>query len=479
MINKHGKFAMIISLLLCILLLVGCATEMTEQETKEVIPMEAEESVAVSFSSIGGSDVMPISGYYGPYATYFSADANVPPNFISDEYFKAIAEAGLNLISYTTLNYSSNPEMVEEMLDLCEKYGIGMFVTDNDVLNTVGKEGVTATDVSEQIVNYSDHPAFCGMYLVDEPRTGYYGRGSRYVNEYKELARIFQDDLGLSCYINLFPVWNMEQEKEHYEQYVEECIAELQPKVLMWDNYPFDKGKTKDDLYEYFYNMDVMRRNAEKNKIPFWCFIQAGSQWNDDKAYFESETPYYPNEGQFNWNVNTCLAYGVQGIQYFPLVQPMHFAYAGSSDNPEWDFNRNGIFGAFGNKTQWYNFAQKINQHIGAIDEVLMKSVNKGIIVCGEDAKKDMELSTYIIESGEFQELMSVSGDAFVGCFNYGGKTALYVVNYDMEHAQKIILNLNKSHDIKMIQNAETSYVNAKNLQLDMAAGEGVLVVIE
>ena len=32
---------------------------------------------------------------------------------------------------------------------------------------------------------------------------------------------------------------------------------------------------------------------------------------------------------------------------------------------------------------------------------------------------------------------------------------------------------------MKVVQNAETSYVKGKNLTLDLAAGEGALVVIE
>ena len=84
-----------------------------------------------------------------------------------------------------------------------------------------------------------------------------------------------------------------------------------------------------------------------------------------------------------------------------------------------------------------------------------------------------------LIESGKFQELQKVTGDTMVGCFNYNGKTALYVVNYDMEYAQKITLELNASHNIAMIQEAETNYVKGQTIPLDLAAGEGVLLVIE
>ena len=467
----------IVTLFLVAAMLVGCSPEETEaQNIVKVTPMEKEASRALSFSFLGGQDVMPITGYYGPYSAYVSKDGNLFPNYVSDEIMKMFADAGINLIVYSDMSYSSTPDLVQQYLELGEKYNIGIFVTDGNVLNKVGDTEVSAAEVADQVTNYADYSAFCGMYLVDEPRTAYYmpGDTTKYISNYKNLAKVLQYDLDLTCYMNMFPVWNLKTSKDKYEQYVKEFCETLNPKVLMWDNYPFSSSE---GLEVYFYNMNLMREYAEKNNIPFWAFIQAGAQWNDEMINFDSKTPYFPNENQFNWNVNTCLAFGAQGIQYFPLVQPAHFAYAEST---EWDFERNGIIGAAGNKTMWYNFAQNINKHIEVIDGVLMNSVNKGVIITGEQAKKDMELAmSCVIESGAFQELQSVTGDAMVGCFNYNGKTALYVVNYSMKYAQQITLNLNDTHDVTVMQNAETSYVKTKNLQLDMAAGEGVLVVIE
>lgn len=475
--NRHYRgIKTVIVLLLCVAMLIGCSkNEVSQsQEVKTVTAMEPESSRAISMSFLGGKDVMPITGYFGPYPSHTSRDGDVFPNYISDEFMEMFADAGINLIVYSNLTYSNNPELVKEYLDLGEKYGIGIFVNDSNVLDYAGNDDISAAKIGEEVANYCDHPAFCGMYVVDEPTTPYYqpGDGTRYISKYEDLAKILQYDLNLVCYMNLLPVWNMETKQEAYEKYLQEFCDTVKPKVLMWDKYPFSSN---DGLEVYFYNMGLIREHAEKNNIPFWAFIQAGSQWNDDKKYFDSELPYYPNQSQFNWNVNTSLAFGAQGIQYFPLIQPVHFAYAAST---EWDFQRNGIIGAIGNKNQWYYYAQSINKHIGAIDEVLMNSVSKGIIVSGEQAKKDTELTKCVIDSGQFQELMSMSGDAMVGCFNYNGKTALYVVNYDMEYAQKITLNLNEAHDVQIIQNAETSYVNGQNVQLDMAAGEGVLVVI-
>ena len=66
-----------------------------------------------------------------------------------------------------------------------------------------------------------------------------------------------------------------------------------------------------------------------------------------------------------------------------------------------------------------------------------------------------------------------------VGCFNYRGKSAFYVVNYDNFYSQKIKLDFLDNYNMKIVQKAEESYVKADSLTLTMNAGEGVLIVIE
>ena len=472
-----NKMKSLLSVLLCIVLCAGCATSQGQKVSSDAVVMEKEESKAVSCSFIGGKDVMPIGGYIGPYIHSYSSDGNVFPEYITDEYYKKIADAGINLIVYSFTDYASAPEAVVKNLELCEKNGIGFFVTDGNVTGKIEQDEITVEEVAAQIVNYSDYEAFCGLYMVDEPQATYYsmGDGTRLLQKYEKLADIVHNELDILTYCNAFPINDLSKNKENYEKYVTEFCDTLQPKVLMWDYYPFDKYR-EGDMKVYFYNMNLMREKAEERNIPFWAYIQAGSQWNDSFEELPSTKPYYPNEYQFNWNVNTCLAFGAQGIQYFPLMQPYQFSLA---ENGGWDFERNGILGAMGNKNQWYFYAQNINKHIGAIDEVLMNSVNKGIIVTGEQAKSDVGSIKFLIESGTFHQLQTISGDAMVGCFNYNGKTALYVVNYSMENAQKITLGFDAEQNVRMIQNAETSYVKGNNLTLDMAAGEGVLLVLE
>ena len=461
---------------LCVTLLTGCATN-GSKITNENYTMEKEQSNAVSYDVIGGKDVMPIGGFHGPYPLELSENGNAFPDYITDEYFKMIAEAGINLLPWNNIDYSTSTALHEKYLDLAAKYKIGVYVSDSAILNKIGKETVTAEELAIEVAKYSDHPAYCGLYLIDEPKTPYYMANHRnnFLSEYAVMSPLLQQELGVDCYTNLFPIHEFDKNKEAYEQYVQDFIDTLQPQKLIFDFYPFDKFR-EGKMDVFFWNMDVVRDAAQKRDLPYWGAIQAGAQWNDDSAYFDSETPYYPNKSQFDWSVNAHLAFGVQGLIYFPLIQPLAYAYAESTP---WDFERNGMIGVIGNKTQWYYYAQEINQHIAAIDEVLMNSVHKGIIVSGEQAKKDMSLTTCVMEDGTFHQLRSVSGDAMVGCFNYNGKTALYVVNYSMECAQNITLKFDGRQNIRMIQNTETSYVAAKTLKLDMAAGEGVLVVLE
>ena len=434
--------------------------------------MKQEKSRAIAIPFIGGKNVMPITGYFGPYPHDYEGF----PDYFTDDIFKKIADAGINLIVRFAADYHTQPELVEKALSLGEKYGVGVFVSDDSIVEGGGAQTLTAEVAAQKIEAYKGRKAFCGMYVVDEPTATYFcdTDGSRVIAKYERPSKILQQDLEQFCYINLLPIYNFETEtRVNYERYVNEFCDTLQPKVVMWDMYPFDKSR-EGKMEVYFYNMDVIRKAADERNLPFWAFVQAGSQWNDGWNEFEVTTPYFPNEGQFNWNVNTSLAFGAQGIQYFPLVQPYQFTMT-----KEGDYECNGIIGAMGNKTQWYYYAQTINQHIKAIDEVLMNSMHKGVIASGEQAKKDLEFTTCVIESENFNELQSVSGDALVGCFNYQGKTALYVVNHSFEYAQSVKLTFGSVQTLQLIQKAKETDAKTSEITLDMAPGEGVLIVIQ
>lgn len=441
--------------------------------------MKKEKLNTMYYDLIGGKDVMPIMAFYGPRDHYWAKDMekDISPDMFTDEYFKMFAECGVNIITYSNTDYSEHPDLMKKNLDLAAKYGMGHYVLD-DVLQKYAQEEPDNLDrIEKRVEEYRHHPAFCGIHVVDEPTIeGYRPNVNKDIINYAEEVSMLQK-LDIRCFAAFLPLYGLYEVdgmQELYHHYLEEYCRVFNPEILIYDHYPFtDVGATRLDIY--FWNMSVVREHAMKHDLPFGVCIQAGGQWNDHLGHFDS-VPYYPNQGQFDWNVNTCLAMGAKQIEYFPLVQPYHFAWA---ETKQFDFDRNGLIGADGRKTQWYYYAQKINKHIAAIDEVLMNSVDKGLVVSSEKAKEDLRATNCVIESGTFEELTAVSGEAFVGCFNYEGKTALYVVNYDMESEQEIRLEFNRVCSVSITKNAENSCATGETLMLDMAPGEGVLVVID
>ena len=453
-------------------------------------------SKAVSVGYIG-DDTMPITGYNGPYVVSNTNDTMLYPDYITDAYFKMIADSGVNVIMSNNLDYKHYPLQVKKALQLGEKYGVGIYVQDSTILDMTSK-----SDVEAQIANYKEYESFVGMYLVDEPGTDTFNGNDRNVAKYQTIAGIL-DELEVLTYVNLFPVVNADDrsfwdkitgqedilsdnEKNVYSAYVSEVNSTLKPAVLMWDYYPFavepnEDGTRADQVTtthpEYFWNMGEIRRQAQADNKPFWAYVQAGANWNDNGDYFNTKV-YAPTEGQFKWNMNTALAFGAQGIQYFPLIQPYHFAYG--TDATHWDFERNGLIGAFGNPTQWYDYAQAANAHVGAMDHILMNSYNEKIIAIGS-AVSDTSEANGVVTTVSYNELAGATGNALIGCFNYQGKTALYVVNYDYDNAGTVTLKFSSDKSITKIENAETTKLTTSNKQLalSMEAGEGILLVIE
>lgn len=471
---KHNIWKRILSSALCVSLLVGLSGCAMKTSKVEIEPMEAEESYALSFDFIGGKDVMPVGGFYGPYTAAYAPNAQPLPDFYTDEYAADIAAAGVNLIVYSPSDWSGSEG--QKMLDLGEKHGIGVFINDHSIYNMKGKDNELSVEViSEKVAQYRNHPAFCGMYLKDEPGgLTYWTKGAgENIDDYAPLAKVLHEDLGVEHYTNLIRI-NTKEDTEDYEGYIKEYCEKLSPSFVCFDLYPFDDGNTRNI---YLYNMALVRDGAMQYNLPFWTYIAAGTYWDDDVKGIIAGEPK-PLEGQFDWSINSALAFGTQGLNYFMIIQPQFFSL--TPDSEVFDFERNGFFGARGNKNRWYFYAQDIAKQIQAVDGVLMNSVSKGVIASGKEATTDVaDCKNIVIKEGTWRELAGVEGNTIVGCFNYQGKSAFYVVNHDCEYAQDITLDFYDSYNLQVIQDGETKYVNTDSLTLQMKAGDGALIVVQ
>lgn len=436
-------------------------------------------------------DVMPIGGFFGPYRVTVNKENYEVQTFdyLTDDIFDKIQKLGINLITYTENNYVTSTADVIKQLELAEAYGIDVYLKDSRITTSnYGKE-----QVASAISDYIQYNSFKGFAVIDEPTTDYYGTTTTHtISKYAPLASAFNGYCNLIGSVNLNPkTWSLMPNgkldilkvDDAYERYVEEYLTSCNPKVLSMDYYVFDQPSQWKTKEGYFDNLEVMRVNALEHGVTFWNFIQAGKSFSS--TIKEPTTNNMPTEGQLLWNVNTSLAYGAKGIQYFTLIQPHYFAYEKTKNEDGsytygYDFKRNGLIGANGVETSWYPWAAKANKQIAAVDEVLMHTTSQDVLVVGMTAQKETgkSASQESLIKYDLDSIEAPSG-AVVGAFDYRGKTAFYVVNYDYENPQTVTLNFDGSKQYSVISATTNSQSFSQTCALDLEKGGAALVVVE
>lgn len=495
--------------------LVGCQSKpavtkryvdgMTYHETTK---REAETYYSLSYDAIGGDEVMPIGGFYGPYASGGSVDGHNFPNFVSEKYFQYLEDAGINLLVYSRdfWTYQGGNANLTEALDLAEAHHMGYFVYVDWIANQLGQHMAPSdatsiplaqddgkeilADVIDEVSDSGKRKAFVGVHGMDEPFPKQFDSISLFSKTFYEICQ--EKGYSYDIFYNSLGRWNGENNffgagpSMNYESYMEQYFDEITPRMFSCTQYPFTSESTEESalVSPLYYGLDANRYTANKYHVPFWRMLQAGGQHNDAAAWIPSVDPY-PSEGETLYDVNLALAYGAKAIQYFPLIQPLYYAY---KTGGTYDFdNRCGLIGADGNLTRWYYYAKRANAQIQAIDHVLMKSANDGVLVHGDtarhyivdEAQKESSFGA-VLEGESYRELSSISGgDCVVGCFDYKGGTALYVVNYNRKEKADITLHFDRDdYRYTVTQRAESVDVVGNAVPLRLDAGEGALIVL-
>lgn len=472
----------------------------------------AEEIVAkyytdsLTYDYLGGNSVMSIGGFYGPYS-----DAT-----LTDDVFQLIADSGINLITYSGIDAASDANRLQQGLALAEKYGIGMFVTDSR-LNTIVKDEngevsehttvVSAEELAALMATYSAYDSFLGITIVDEPKgsatwendthdeqesefsDSYYKR----YQYYEAIAEALKPYGNITSYINLHGSQSVD--KGEFYNYVSSIGEDVD--VLSFDTYLYFEDNTYpllklNRLSSYLESLDTIRQVGLEQGKPFWSYVQAGTDYRSNDEDNGATLGYY-TEADTLWIVNTSLAYGAKGIQYFPLLQPEYFGYDTTSESG-YDYDRNGLIGFNNEANRNYAMVQKANKQIAAIDDVLMNANSAGVIVTGS-AATDMATAaltrgydfTGVIEkknntyTAMLNNVTSGNGGAMVGVFDYQGYEAYYVVNYDRTEgaSQNITLALNGNAKYRVIADAVTTSGEGNSISLTVPSGAGVLVVLE
>ena len=456
---------------------VGSDSSASHGGSSSSSPVSPGEPETVDFSTYG-SRWLPSHDYktmpVGAYNSIPPAKDGYNKNFLTDEeIFKAYAEAGVNTMMGLTDYIGLNQKDVQTALDYCYDYGLSYLIA-----YAGAGEVKDASSVRSTLAQVMYHDSFGGIMLYDEPGRVQFENLSTARGVFEEVLEEAGDKL---YHVNLFPTYATQRqlwyrnddgtplEKTYtYEQYLDDFMEIYNPQVLSYDFYPIDRA-FPELSNGYFENMSVIRAAALEANIPFWTFIQTCSFYTGQRL---------PSEAELLWNVNTCLAYGAKGIQYFCGVNPMG-NFTGS------------IFDREGNKTEMYDIVKSAGKMISAVDEVLMCSKSEGLLLAGVMPQLNRGEARMTIPEEDlvdsYKELLSAEANhALIGCFDYNGKTALYVVNNAIADdtivgctaADTVKLNFEGSISGYTLNGEEKKEFSASSVSFDLGAGEGMLVVL-
>jgi len=380
-----------------------------------------------------------------------------PASEATEARYAEIREAGFTFVIGLTEYGEGGGEAIGRALDAAAANGLGYIVHDPELKRLEPREA-SEDELRRRVAPFAGHPAYRGHLLKDEPSAP----------EIDDLA--FVKELYLRAapeglaYVNLFPRHAApELLQADYAEYVEKFMRVYKPQVLSYDHYPFlDAGNTHfagDRITEdYYANLETIRDASVRYDTPFWLFVQT-------LAF--NGTHRDPTEAEIRWQVNTSLAFGAKGIQYFTYWTP--------EDGRE-KFG-DAIIGRDGKRTRHYGEAREINRELAALGPELASLKSAGVLFGGEHPVAAVD------SIDGFPPLEAIEGDAVViGCFtDPDGLPALFVANgsYEDEAETTLVLTGDSCRRAEIVgarsRNA-SELSGVSRLRLSLAPGEGKLV---
>lgn len=421
------------------------------------------------------SGEMFLSGYIGPRPSYVRNGEVVWEPYEDGQIFQALADAGLNYM-VDELNFAGDSQVyAEKALEYSEEVGLMYFMAAYDVMRVSNQTMGTDEEVKSKLQELYQYDSFGGLFLIDEPSATSYP----FIKECIDKLNQIEAELGytdLEPHINLLPpiagaerLSGVAGSGISWEEYIR-GLSNTGISYLSFDMYPICGLFTNKVMANWFTTLGTMNRVAiEEGKPWIGCVQVGGGSW----AYGTIDQRV-TTEGELKWDVNTMLAFGAKGLIYYLTVSPPFWA---DKEGVEEQKNSHSIINAYGEKTEFYDYVKEINAHVSAMDHVLMNCDYKGVIVTGDTPC--VHYGKDLIKSNSFRGLSDVTGNALVGCFDYNGKTALFVVNNSITEEGEISLTFDHKYNMKVTQDAVTRTENGNGLTLHLGIGESALVVLE
>ena len=460
--------------------------------------------------------IIPIGAYCSPMPP--KGDY---PNKITEEQYKAVKDAGIDIIyAHSEVMNSPTEEYAFLSLDLAEKTGLTVFVRDE-----IAKEYVALGDkddkpfklLTEQekcdlderfkksLLRYCNHKAFGGISFWDEP-------GYDSFEGIKRAKDVFDSVCpGKNFYVNMYPYYispaqyqfgywcNKEKAKatnphfdvveggkniDRYEFLYDSYIEQVGPDIFSYDAYPFCTfGSANTAIHEVLWELpQFLHAREEENGTPFAVFLQAGGMWEG------STHVRIPTYAEISLGVGVPLLYGAKVLQVFPYSYP--------NDWLNDDVAQAGLIDRYGEKTRIYYDYQKVFSFVRAMQGELVKSKLKGIIKsgkyenglpCDEELKKiawsecifNGELSKKCsceITSCKGVEKIESDVQCLTGVLDVDGKDGFFVVNNSATSCANYTIQFNNQVSCLIIQDGERKEVVTDKVTLSLSEGAFALI---
>ncbi len=371
------------------------------------------------------------------------------PKHFTDENFKIMKEAGLDLLIFWNI-HSGRHNL--KLLDMAHKFDMKVIPIDKKLYEMVSNKNISLNEsiVKEAVFQYKGHPALAAYGLKDEPNAELFERIAtvkKWIKKYDPQTPIF---------VNLFPSYATGQQlgttpsdelgTSSYYEYVKKYVQTVRPSILCYDHYPlWEKNVVNPGWYD---DLEINRELSQKADIPFWLFIQSEGLHGFMRV---------PNQQEIYWQAFSAMAYGAKGILWFTYWNPP----APPSDLPEdapalaKQVHHHAMLDTNGNKNDMYYYVQNANKTVKNWANRLngWENVSFARFVDGKLISGKIEAALNI-EKGNF--------DILIGIFTKKSHKIFLLVNDNIKMKTEIIMNpakILKTHNSKISEQPNTQKI--------------------
>ncbi|MBO5041745.1 MAG: discoidin domain-containing protein [Clostridia bacterium] len=376
------------------------------------------------------------------------------PEYITDEQYKLIADAGVTWVLGAGEETLATVDNQAKMLALCEKYGLGMTVSDGNfggsLLNKSEKQ------VADAVARYKNVPGAYGFYILDEPLNP-----NAYLKAYINLKKAAPDAY---MHLNFLPSAAYGSEEIYQAQMNDWCRltadAGYPLDYLMFDRYPFPLQAGAMDRAGFFKNVRSCYEVGLKNDVKTGLYIQTVCQ----EVAFRR-----PTDSEIRYEMYASLAFGYKQLSFFTWFTPV---------NRSEPF-RDGIIAADGTPNAHYEAIKTINHEILAIGKTLVKCDALGVYFNGPDTYGQPAVPEDFFVKADKNDSVILSWMRH----KETGRNYLMVVNNNYGAKQDVELTFDSAiKSLSEVSRTDGSLkaltMNGQKLSLTLAAGDAMFIAL-